>query len=430
VNMLFKERIAIVDGVRTPLAKVGTSLKKVTASELGRIAVQGLLKKTEIDPKLIEELIFGNVAQPADSANIARVIALKAGLDIKTPAYTVHRNCASGMEAISSAAVKIAAGEGQIYIAGGTENMTQIPLLFNAAMTRFFENLFKAKTPIQKLKVLFSFRLSHLKPVIGVEQGLTDPVCGLIMGLTAENIAKEFHVTREEQDEYALESHRRASAAAKKGIFLEETVPVILPPDYKQVLTADVGPRDNQTIEALAKLKPYFDRNNGTVTVGNACPLTDGAGAVLLMSESKAKAMGYQPLGYLKAFAYAGLDPAVMGLGPVFATQKLFKETGLGIKDIERVEINEAFAAQVIGCERAMNSKEFCEKHFQSGPIGSFDRSITNVNGGAIALGHPVGMTGTRLVITLLKELKRANKKRGLATLCIGGGQGGARRAG
>ena len=421
------ERIAIVEGLRTPLAKAGTTLKKVHAAELGRIAVAEVLARTEIDPNLIDEIIIGNVAQPADSANIARVIALRARLPISKPAMTVHRNCASGMEAITTAASRILTGEGEIYIAGGTESMSQIPLLFNQTAVDFFERMFRAKTPLQRIQNLLTLRMKMFSPVIGVEQGLTDPICGLNMGNTAEKISKFFGITRLEQDQYALESHNRALAAIEKGIFKEEIVPVPLPPRFDKYQSEDVGPRKGQTLEALQKLKPYFDRKNGTVTVGNACPITDGAAAVLMMSESKAKAMGYEPLGYLKSWAYAGLPPEVMGLGPAYATPKALKKVGMSLKDIQLIEINEAFAAQVIGCERALDSQEFCEKNLGlSGKFGAFDRAITNVNGGAIALGHPVGTTGTRLVITLLKEMKRRGLGTGLATLCIGGGQGAA----
>jgi acetyl-CoA C-acetyltransferase/acetyl-CoA acyltransferase len=274
--------------------------------------------------------------------------------------------------------------------------------------------------------MFMSLRPSYFKPDIGIMQGLTDPVSGLIMGLTAEVLVKEFHITRLMQDEYSLMSHQRAVNAIKDGIFKEEIVPLPIPP-YNDVMMNDGGPRENQTMEALTKLKPYFDRHNGTVTVGNSCPLTDGAAALIIMSEKKAKDMDLQPLGFLKEYAYASLEPERMGLGPVYATSKLMDKTGINMADIDIIEMNEAFAAQIIANEKAFPSVEFAKKYLNKDKaLGEIDRSKLNVNGGAIALGHPVGMTGTRLVIHVLRELRRRNKNTGLATLCIGGGQGAA----
>jgi len=421
------ERLAIINGVRTPFAKAGTSLKGYSADNLGAIAVREILSAVSIDPRIIDEVIIGNVAQPANAANIARVIALKAGIDQSVPAYTVHRNCASGMEALSTAANKIFSGEAEIIVAGGTESMSNIPLLYGKKMTAFFEQMMKAKSLSQKLSVLSSFRLSFLKPVIGVMEGLTDPVCGLIMGLTAENVARDFNISREEQDRFALESHQKAADAIKSGWLAEEIVPVPLPPNMDSIMEHDNGPREDQSMEALQKLKPYFIKGTGSVTVGNACPLTDGAAAMVVMSESKAKELKLTPLGYIKDYAYAGLDPSRMGLGPVYAAAKVFQKSGLKMTDMELVEINEAFAAQVIGCLEAFKSKEYAKKHLGlESAVGEINPEILNVNGGAIALGHPVGTTGMRLVLTMLKELKRRKLRRGLATLCIGGGQGGA----
>lgn len=422
-----KERIAILDGVRTPQGKAGGVFKDISADDLGVIPVKEILAKTNISEKDIDEVIIGNVAQPANAANIARVIALKAGIPTETPAMTVHRNCASGMESISTGAQRILSGEADIILAGGTESMSNIPLLFNKKMTTLFERLSKSKTIGQKLKTLLQFRLHFLKPVIGVMEGLTDPVCGLIMGLTAENIAREFHISREDQDAFALKSHLNALKATEEGILGEEIVPVPIPSKYDHVQTIDEGPRQGQSIEALQKLRPFFDRKNGTVTVGNACPLTDGAAAVILTSESYAKEKGYKPLGYVREYAYAGLDPHRMGLGPVYATSKLLDKTGLNVSDFDLVEINEAFAAQVLACLAAFKSEDFAKKCLNKDTaLGEIDQDRVNVNGGGVALGHPVGTSGTRIVITLLKELRRRNLKRGLASLCVGGGQGGA----
>ncbi len=421
-----KERLAIIDGIRTPFAKAGTALKHVSADDLGTIVVKELIQRIDLDSNQIDHVILGNVAQPANAANIARVIALKAGLNQSIPAYTVHRNCASGMESLSTAANAIFSGEAEIVLAGGTESMSNIPLLFNKKMTAFFERLSRAKTLTQKLSVLTTFRPSFLKPVIGVLEGLTDPVCGLVMGLTAENLARDFSISRNDQDEFALLSHQRALNADKTGFFDKERMTLPLPPQYQSTLSTDIGPRKDQSIEALQKLRPYFDRKNGTVTVGNACPLTDGAAAVLVMAESKAKTLGLTPLGYMRGSAYAGLDPSRMGLGPVYAAHKVLEKTGLTLADMDLIEINEAFAAQVLACVKACGSQDYCQKYMNTNALGEIDMNRLNINGGAIALGHPVGTSGTRLIITLLNALKAQRKHRGLASLCVGGGQGGA----
>jgi len=420
-------RIAIIDGIRTPFTKAGGAMKKVQADDLGAVVTEELLVRTGIDPGSIDEVIFGNVAQPAHAANIARVISLKAGIPQSVTCQTVHRNCASGMQAITAGATQIWAGQADIILAGGTESMSNIPLLVGPQMTHFFAAMMRAKTLPQKLAILARFRPSFLKPVIGLKLGLTDPVCGLNMGETAEVLAREFTITRRQQDEFALMSHQRAIEAIEQGRLAQEITPVVLPPDYAKAQHEDDGPRQGQSLEALAKLRPYFDRHAGTVTVGNACPITDGAAAVLLMSEEKAKAQGLEPMGYLTAWAYAGLGGDRMGLGPVYATAKLLDKTGMAMDEFELVELNEAFAVQVIANEIAFASADFARKYLdRDKPLGELDRERLNVNGAAIALGHPVGATGTRLVITLLKQLRRDNLNKGLATLCIGGGQGAA----
>jgi acetyl-CoA C-acetyltransferase/acetyl-CoA acyltransferase len=374
----------------------------------------------------LDEVIIGNVGQPAHSANIARIVALKSGIPHNIPAMTVHRNCASGMESITTAAERLLSGRAKFILAGGTESMSNIPLLYGPKMTMLFAKLMRAKSAVDKLKLLSTFRPSFLKPIIGIQLGLTDPTCGLNMGQTAEVLAREFSIDRDEQDRFALRSHQRALAAQEDGFFDGEIHPVF-PPKAKEPLAMDDGPSVKQSMERLQKLKPYFDRQAGTVTVGNACPVTDGAGMVLLCLESVAKERGWSPLGYLRHWRYTGLEPNRMGLGPVYATSELIKKDGYAMKDFERVELNEAFAAQVIANERAFGSKSFGEQHLGlNQALGELSPDITNVNGGAIALGHPVGTTGTRLVITTLRELRRSNKTCGLATLCIGGGQGAA----
>jgi acetyl-CoA C-acetyltransferase/acetyl-CoA acyltransferase len=420
-----KERLAIIDGVRTPFCKAGGALAGMTADDLGAIAARELMVRTAFPATSLDELIAGNVAQPIEAANVARVIALKAGLPDSLIASSVHRNCASGMEAITTAANRILSDEAQHILCVGTESMSNIPLIYGKQMTALFGRLMKAKSVWQKLGAWAGFRPAFLTPIIGIQVGLTDPVCGLNMGQTAELLAREFSVTRAEQDQFAMISHQRAAAAERR--LAEELVSLPLPPSFSAVQHKDDGPRANQDLVALGKLKPYFDKVAGTVTVGNACPLTDGAAAMLVMRESRAKALALSPLGYLREYAYAALDGKRMGLGPVYASAKLFAKSGLGLADFDLIELNEAFAAQVIACERAFASAGFAKAQLgRDTALGVIDRERLNVNGGAIALGHPVGATGARLMLTILKELRRRGLQRGLATLCVGGGQGAA----
>jgi acetyl-CoA C-acetyltransferase/acetyl-CoA acyltransferase len=416
-------RIAIVGGVRTPFAKAGGKLAGWQADDLGAFAVKELLARLRLPVSRIDELVAGNVAQPIDAANVARVIALKAGLPDDLIASTVHRNCASGMEAVTTAAMKIRAGEARALVCVGTESMSNIPLIVNREMTALYAQVARAKSAWGRLAPWFGLRPRHLNPIIGVQSGLTDPVCGLNMGQTAEILAREFAVSRAEQDAFALVSHQRAVAArARLG---EEIVPIPLPKGAG-MMEADDGPRDGQDLAALAKLKPYFDRAAGTVTVGNACPLTDGAAAVLVCDEDLAREFNLPIAGYLTAHAYAALDGRRMGLGPVHAVAKLEQRAGLRLADFDLVELNEAFAAQAIACLRGFASPDYARRLGLDHALGEIDPARVNVNGGAIALGHPVGATGLRLVITILHELRRRGLRRGLATLCIGGGQGAA----
>ncbi len=420
-----KERIAIIDGLRTPIAKASGKLKNLQAESLGAFIVSELALRVGIDFESYDEVIIGNVSQPGHAANVARVIALKAGFSEKTPAYTVHRNCASGMEAITSASEKILAGRGEIYMAGGVESMSNIPLMFNKKMSALYEALFRSKSPLEKLKTLSSFTPSHLKPIIGLMQGLTDPLSGLMMGSTAEILAQDFGISRKEQDEYALLSHQKAQSAQQNNIFKEEIAPIIYDASKGLFMSDDDGIRYGQSMAALSKLRPFFDKVNGTVTAANSSQVSDAAAAVVLMSESKAKEMGLTPLGYLREYTYAGLDPARMGLGPAYATAKLLEMSKVTMNDFELIELNEAFASQVLANFAAFESKKYANQHLgRTEALGNIDTNIFNVNGGSIALGHPVGMTGTRLVIHTLKELRRRGENLGLATLCIGGGQG------
>lgn len=418
------DRIAVIEGVRTPFCRAGGLFFDLGADDLGAYAVRELIARTGISPGDVDELIFGNVMTPAHAANPARVVAVKGGLPVTVPAITAGRNCASGMEAIAIACDKILQGHGKVMVAGGMESMSHVPILFPDAMRHFLRRMNKSKGWWQRLRTLLTIRPSLFKPQV---PGLDDPLCGLNMGQTAEVLVREFGVTREEQDRFALTSQQRAARARAAGRFAEEIAPVALPPKYRQLQNDDDGIRDNTTIQALAALSPVFDRLAGTVTAGNASQITDGAAAVLLMSESEAHRRGLKPIGYIRAYAAAGLQPSRMGLGPAFATAKLLETTGMQLADFDLIEINEAFAAQVLAVVKAMASEVFAERELgRSAPLGEIDMEILNVNGGAIALGHPLGASGTRLVLTLLKELRRRNQTLGLATLCVGGGQGQA----
>lgn len=419
----FTEPLAIVAGVRTPFAKAFGALSSVPADELGRVALTAVLERAGVKPEHVDEIIFGNVASPPDTANISRVIALRSGIPQCKVAHTVHRNCASGMEAIVSAWQALHEGRSQIIVAGGTESMSNVPLLWDVRMKDLLLDLSRQKTLFGRLRIMSRFRPAMLKPIPGLQLGLTDPTCGLNMGQTAELLVKDFGISRDEQDQFALASHQRASAAWERCFYKGETTPVSI--KNGKPFEMDSGPRANQTLDALAKLKPLFDRAGGSVTAGNSCPITDGACALVLMPASKARSLGTPVLGFVRDYTVAGCEPQRMGLGPVFATQKLIHRHGMSLSDFELFEINEAFAAQVIACQRAFASDKFAKEHFSlSHAIGEIPYDKLNVNGGAIALGHPVGTTGARLVMTLLRALKEKGLKRGLATLCVGGGQG------
>jgi acetyl-CoA acetyltransferase family protein len=421
------ERIAILSGLRTPMAKAGGKFKELQADTLGARLIRELMLSSQIDFDEVDEVIIGNVSQPVHAANIARVISLRAGFRESTPAMTVNRNCSSGMQSITSAADKIHANKGKIYLCGGVESMSNIPFIYNKNMTSLFVKLSKSKTYLDRVRTILGFRPTYLKPIIGLMSGLTDPVSGLMMGSTAEILVRDFGITRAEQDEYSINSHEKALRAKKSGRFEQESTPLVYDEVKGKFLDYDDSIREKLTLEKLSKLRPFFDRKNGTVTAANSSQVTDAAAAVILMSESEAKKRGLKPLGFLREYSYQGLEPNRMGLGPVFATHDLLLKTGLSMKDIDLIEINEAFASQVLACQKAFASKAFAKTHFADDEaVGEINSDILNVNGGSIALGHPVGMTGTRLVITLLNELKNRGLQRGLATLCIGGGQGAA----
>ena len=415
--------LAIIAGVRTPFAKAFTALADRSAVQLGITAALAAMHRAGVEPSQIDETIIGNVSCPADAANISRVVALGAGIPHDRPAFTVNRNCASGMESLISAWQAVASGQSKRVLAGGTESMSQVPLLWDPAMQNWLMR-FSHASKLRKLSLLAELRPKMLTPIVGLQLGLTDPTCGLNMGETAEVLAEEFDISRDAQDRFALESHQKATAAWQR-CFLGGEVTPLRATETSAAVDKDVGPRANQSLEALAKLKPLFAKENGTVTAGNSCPITDGAAMMVVMDAEQASASGMHPLGYLRAASVVGCDPRRMGLGPVFAISHLLADTGKSLADFELFEINEAFAVQVLACVNALDSSDFAQKHLgRLKAVGSVDPMRLNVNGGAIALGHPVGTTGTRLVLTLLRALKEKKMRRGIASLCVGGGQG------
>ena len=425
--MIGDRDVVVVGGARTPFVKAGTLFSSVGAVELGRIAVREAIERAEIDADAIDEVIVGNIAGPADAANVARVIALEAKIPVKVPAFTVGRNCASGIESVVEAAYRIRSGDADLIVAAAVESMSRIPLLFGDEAQRIWTSIARARSLPARALSLARFRPRHFRPVVALELGLTDPVSGLNMGETAEVLAREFGISREDQDAFALRSHKLAAAAWNDGRVQGEVCPVLVPPRFEVTAERDNGIRETQTPEALARLRPLFDRTFGTVTAGNSSQITDGAVALVLASGERARALGLPVMGKIRSWAFAGCDPARMGLGPVLASPiALRRAGGLTMARMERVEINEAFAAQVLACLKAFDSRAFCEANLGSGAVGGPPVERLNVNGGAIALGHPVGASGGRLILTLLREMARSNASLGLATMCIGGGQGGA----
>jgi len=421
------ERLAIVGGVRTPFLRAGTGFRRTGAVDLARAALVETLARCEIDPGALDEVILGCAGQPFDAQNLARVAALRAGVPEHVPAHTVHRNCASGIEAITAALLRVRASAGGLFLVGGVESMSRAPLLFGDDATEWFAEVARARGAAARIARLARWRPRFLRPRVALVDALTDPVSGKLMGETAELLARESAIAREEQDEFALRSHRRAEQAQAAHRLDAEIGPVIGLDADAAAVDRDNGPRPGLTAEQLARLPPYFDRRFGTVTVGNSCQLTDGAVALLVASAARVEELGLAPLGWVAEFAHVGVDPARMGLGPVFATARLLERTGGSIDDFALVELNEAFAAQVLACTRAFASDRFGRERLgRPRALGPIDAERLNVNGGAIALGHPVGATGARLVLTALHELARRRERRALVTLCVGGGQGAA----
>lgn len=418
-------RVFLIDGARTPILKARSGRGPFSAADLAVQAGRPLLARSKVEASDFDEVVLGCVMPSEREANIGRVASLRLGFEETTPAWTVQRNCASGMQAIDSAMNRIQAGHADLVLAGGVEAMSHAPVLFGNKYVNWLSQLFSAKNFQQKLSAFSAFRLSLLKPVFALEHGLTDPVVKLNMGQTAEKVAKRFGISREQMDSFAVQSHLKASAAREAGVFEKEIVPIF---DNKgKVYEHDDGVRADSNVEKLSTLKPVFDKPFGKVTAANSSQISDGACWVILASEEAVEKYQLEPLAELKTVQWAGLDPAEMGLGPVHATAKVLKDQGLSLQDIDYWEYNEAFAGQVLGCCEALKSEDYCQHELgEESALGELDPDRLNIHGGAVACGHPVGMSGTRIVLHLAQILKQKGAKRGIASLCIGGGQGGA----
>lgn len=419
-----KQPVYVVDGARTPFLKARNAPGPFAASDLAVAAGRALLSRQHFAARDLDEVILGCASPSPDETNIGRVVALRMGCGQQVPGWTVMRNCASGMQALDSAIVNIQAGRSHLVLAGGVDALSRAPLLYSDAMTRWFAAFASSRTFGQRAAQLTRFRLGYLAPVIAIMKGLTDPVIGQIMGQTAENIAFRFGIDRQQMDAYAMRSHQRVAAAQDAGRF-DEIVPLVGPDG--EVYQADDGVRRDSSMQNLAKLKPFFDRKYGNVTAANSSQITDGAAWLILASDEAVNRHGLEPLGRIVDTQWAGLDPAQMGLGPVHAATPILQRHGLGPNDLDAWEINEAFAAQVLGCIAAWQDQAYCREQLGlPEALGRLDEDKLNVDGGAIALGHPVGASGARIVLHLLNILKRRGGGRGIASICIGGGQGGA----
>ena len=417
-------RVAIVAGVRTPFAKAGTSLKNLSAIELGKLCVAELLQRTELEGDQVDALVYGTVVPSVVAPNIAREVSLLPLLPKGVESVTVGRACASANQAITDAADQIVLGHHDVIVAGGAESLSNVPILHSRSMSEKLVALSRAKTLGQRLAIAGSVRPKDLVPIA---PAIAEPSTGESMGQSAEKMAKINHIAREEQDQFALRSHRLAAVGLEDGRLTAEIEPMWIPPKFEETLTKDNGVRMDTSIEQLRALKPVFDRRYGTVTAGNSSPLTDGASAVLLMSEEKARVLGYKPLAYIRSYAYAALDPGEQLLmGPVLAAPVALDRAGLELKDMDLVEMHEAFAAQVLCNLKGLVSQDWAKRAGYPKPVGEVDRSKLNVMGGSIAIGHPFGATGGRILTTLCNELARRGGQFGLMTVCAAGGMGHA----
>jgi acetyl-CoA acyltransferase len=416
-------RVAIIHGCRTPFARAGSELGRMSGVQLGTVAVRELVQRAELDPAAVDHLIFGTVVPSIPAPNLAREIGLEAGLPATTPAFTVSRACASANQAITSGAEAILTGQADVVIAGGAEVLSDVPMLLSRSLRDALVSASRAKGVGARMKVLAGIRPKHLAPLT---PAIAEPSTGETMGQSAERMAKENGISRDAQDRWALRSHLLAAQGTADGRLTAEIVPTYVPPKYETVISSDNGIRADTSEEKLAALGPVFDRRYGSVTAGNASPLTDGAGAVLLMSEERATALGYEPLGFIRSWAYTALSPRAQLLqGPAWAAPIALARAGVAMKDIELWEMHEAFAAQVLSNLQALDSDEFARTHLgRDRKVGIIDEDRINVMGGSIAIGHPFGATGARLTTTLLNEMARRGSGLGLITVCAAGAMG------
>jgi len=416
--------VYVVDGSRTPFIKARGKPGPFKAADLAVAAARPLLARQPFAPSEFDEVILGCVMPGPNEANIGRVTALRLGCGERVPAWTVQRNCASGMQSIDTAAQNIASGRSSLVLAGGVESMSHAPVLFSDAMVHWLAAWTQARTAGARLKLLGALRPGHIRPVIALLHGLTDPVVGLSMGQTAEVLAHRFHISRDMMDSFALRSHQRLDAAHRQGQLDEIEV---IYDQHGKIYDHDDGVRADSTLEKLAKLRPVFDKGIGNVTAGNSAQITDGAAWVILASEDMVSRHNLPIMGELIDSQWAGLDPAQMGLGPVYAMAPIMLRHGFDSADVDYYEINEAFAAQVLACLAAWQDAGFCRAELgRDTPFSAINEERLNIDGGAVAVGHPVGASGARIILHMLKVLRQRNARRGMASLCIGGGQGGA----
>ncbi len=417
--------IYVVDGARTPFLKAQKGPGPFAASDLATQAGRALLLRQPFEPGDLDEVILGCAAPSPDETNIGRMVALRMGCGKKVPGWTVMRNCASGMQAIDSAIANIQSGRSELVLAGGVDALSRAPLLYSDTMVRWFAGMMSLRTAGEKVRHFLKLRpAALLTPVIGLMKGLTDPVVGLLMGQTAENLAWRFGINRQQMDEFAVRSHLRALAGREAGHF-GEIVPVV--DGQGKVYAEDDGVRADASMAGMAKLKPFFDKKYGNITAANSSQITDGAAWVLLASEEAVRKWNLKPLGRIVDSQWSGLEPEQMGLGPVHASTPILQRNGLSLADVDYWELNEAFAAQVLGCQAAWKDDAYCREQLGlEGAFGSIADDRLNVDGGAVSIGHPVGASGARIVLHLLHVLRRNKAKRGVATICIGGGLGGA----
>jgi acetyl-CoA C-acetyltransferase len=426
---MLSQPIYVVDGARTPFLKSKNRPGPFAAADLATQAGRALLARQRFEPDQLDEVILGCAAPSVDEVNIGRVAALRMGCGQKVPGWTVMRNCASGMQALDSGVSNILAGRSSLVLAGGVDALSRAPLLYADRMVLWFSEMASTKTVSQRMALFARLPVkSLLAPVIGIMKGLTDPMVGLLMGQTAENLAHRFGITRAEMDAFSVRSHERVIKAQDAGVLAPGGGEVEALYDARgNTYTLDDGVRRDASVQNLAKLRPFFDRKYGNVTPGNSSQITDGAAWLVLASEEALKKHGLEPLGRILDTQWAGLDPAQMGLGPVHAATPILERNGLGLNAVDYWEINEAFAAQVLGCLAAWKDETYCRDELGlDKPLGEINPEKLNVDGGAIALGHPVGASGARIVLHLLKTLRKNRAKRGMASICIGGGLGGA----